>query len=334
MTGPSSVSPMVKNVLLSLPLAVSLVWLLADAPGPFLREAWFVVLLTTLTVGTRTLTWRAALFGVSLGIGLAAPAMVALGWVLARGGLDVSESEVGSWLVVPIIEEIIKLAPVALMAWLHARRTRLSFNPSDWLLAGCAVGAGFAMVENAELVRHNPGVLRDMAEQYGPSWLVPGAWGTAGFVGHAAATGMAAGGIGLWSALGRMTAGGHIVVWMPTAALCAPAAWITLEHVLANLYVNSGTDAALMLGNGRLTPWLFLALVAGIIALDLGRFTRVLRHSRTLRTRQVMIREAILGSRASTRVALRARLVVAATELRVINTAAWLTLERLLEEKQ
>lgn len=326
-------TPTLKQVLWFLPLAVSLVWLLVDAPGPFLREAWFLLVVATLTMGTRTLTWRAALYGLSLGIGLAAPAMVALGWVMARAGLDVSESEIGSWLVVPVLEEFIKLAPVGVMVWLHARRTRLTCNPSDWLLAGCAVGAGFAMVENAELVRHNPGVLRDMAEQYGPSWLVPGAWGSAGFVGHAAATGMAAGGIGLWSALRRMTVDGHVAAWMPTAALVAPAAWITLEHVLANLYVNTGSDAALMLGNGRLTPWLFLALVAGIIALDARRFALVLRQSRTLRTRQVMIREAIVGSRAPSQVALRDRLLVAATEVRVINTAAWLTLERLLKEK-
>ena len=327
-------SPTVKNVLWSLPLAVSLLWLLVDAPGPFLREAWFVVLLTTLTLGTRTVTWRGTLFGVSLGIGLAAPAMVAVGWVMARAGLDVSDSEVGSWLVVPVLEELIKLAPVGLMAWLHSRRTRLTLNPSDWLLAGCAVGAGFAMVENAELVRNNPGVLRDMAEQYGPSWLVPGAWGAAGFVGHAAATGMAAGGIGLWFALRRMATRGRILPWMPTAALCAPIVWITLEHVLANLYVNTGADAALLLGNGRLTPWLFLALAATIIVIDAGRFSRVLRHSRALRTRQAMIREALLGSTASTRVPLQQRLVIAATELRVINTAAWLTLERLLQEKK
>jgi RsiW-degrading membrane proteinase PrsW (M82 family) len=327
------VSPTVKNVLWSLPLAVSLVWLLADAPGPFLREAWFVVLLTTLTIGTRTLTWRASLFGVSLGIGLAAPAMVALGWVMARAGLDVSESEVGSWLVVPILEETTKLAAVGLMAWLHTRRTRLTLNPSDWLLAGCAVGAGFAMVENAELVRNNPGVLRDMAEQYGPSWLVPGAWGATGFVGHAAATGMAAGGIGLWFALRRMAAGGRVLPWMPTAALVAPATWITLEHVLANLHVNTGADAALLLGNGRLTPWLCLALVAGIIVTDARRFSQVLRHSRALRTRQAMIREALLGSQAPTRVVWHRKLVIAATELRVINTTAWLTLERLLQER-
>jgi acyl dehydratase len=145
---------------------------------------------------------------------------------------------------------------------------------------------------------------------------------------------MAAGGIGLWSALRRMAAGGRVLPWMPTVALCAPAAWITLEHVLANLYVNTGADAALLLGNGRLTPWLFLVLVAGIITVDAGRFSRVLKHSRTLRTRQVMVREALLGSQGPTRVVWRRRLVVAATELRVINTAAWLTLERLMTTRR
>lgn len=325
-------SPALKRVLWSLPLAVSLVWLFVDAPRPFMREAWFVALVTTVTVGTRTLTWRAAWYGVSLGIGLAAPAMVAVGWMLARAGLDVSESEVGSWLIVPVIEEAVKLAPVAVMAWLHTRRSRLTLNPSDWLLAGCAVGAGFAMVENAELVRHNPAVLRDMAEQYGPSWLVPGAWGAAGFVGHAAATGAVAGGIGVWSALRRMTSSGAVAVWMPGAALCAPAVWITLEHVLANLYVNTGGDAALLLGNGRLTPWLLVLMVAGIIVLDAGRLTRVLRHSRTLRVRLAMVRAALWSAQAPNHVALRQRLVIGAAELRLINTTAWLTLERLMTE--
>jgi hypothetical protein len=224
--------------------------------------------------------------------------------------------------------------PVLLMAWLHTRRTRLTLNPSDWLLAGCAVGAGFAMVENAELVRHSPGVVRDMAEQYGPSWLVPGAWGAAGFVGHAAATGMVAGGLGLWFALRRMAAAGRMIAWVPVTALCAPAAWVTLEHILANLYVNTGADAALLLGNGRLTPWLFLALAAGIIVLDYRRLAQVLRHSRTLRTRQGMIREALLGSQARTQVPLRQRITIAATELRVVNTTAWLTLERLMKEQR
>lgn len=322
-------SPQIRLLLSALPLAVSLVWLFADAPSAFLREAWFVVLLTGATLLTRTITWRGAVFALSLGIGVAAPLMVALGWLLARAGLDVSESELGSWLVVPIIEEVVKLAPVILMAFLHRRRSRITFNPSDWLLAGCAVGAGFAMVENAELVQHSPGVLRNMAEQYGPSWLVPGAWGAAGFVGHAAATGLAAAGIGAWAVLSRMTAARRTPAWAPWLALVAPAAWVTLEHMLANYYVNTGSDWALSLGNGRLTPWLFLLVAAGLIAVDVAHQRQVLRHSRTLRIRQTMVREAVLGARAPSGMPLRRRLAAAGNELRVVNATAWLTLERL-----
>ena len=34
---------------------------------------------------------------------------------------------------------------------------------------------------------------------------------------------------------------------------------------------QAGSDAALVLGNGRLTPWLFLAFAAFVVWLDLGR---------------------------------------------------------------
>jgi RsiW-degrading membrane proteinase PrsW (M82 family) len=322
-------SPRVKAILLSLPLAVSLGWLCLDGPIPFAREAWFVVVCCGLTFITRTVTWRAAVFGLSLGIGLAAPAMVAVGWLLASSGLDVSDSVFGSWVVVPITEEVIKLAPVFVTAWLHRRRTGLTFNPSDWLLVGCAVGAGFAMVENAELVRANPGVLRDMAQQYGPSWLVPGAWGDAGYVGHAAATGMAAAGVGLSVAFGRMAGVAAVPAWARWVALGVPAGWVTLEHALANLYVNTGSSVALLLGNGRLTPWLFLATVALAVALDRSRMVKALSHSRTLRVRQTMVREAFLGSRTAINRPWWQRCIMAGDELRLVNMTAWLTLERL-----
>jgi hypothetical protein len=210
----------------------------------------------------------------------------------------------------------------------------VTLNPSDWLLVGCGVGAGFAMVENAELVRHSPGVLRDMAEQYGPSWLVPGAWGAAGFVGHAAATGLAAAGIGGWTLLSRMAARGAVQRWVPLVALTVPVAWVTLEHMLANLYVNTGSEAALLLGNGRLTPWLFLAAAAAIVAVDLARQRQVLRHSRTLRIRQLMVRESLLGAHAPTRVPVWRRLGLAGLELRLVNSTAWLTHERLMAGKE
>jgi hypothetical protein len=99
----TNVAPRIRLLLSALPLLVSLVWLFADAPLAFMREAWFVVLLTGATVATRTITWRGAVFALSLGIGVAAPLMVLFGWLMTRAGFDVSESEVGSWLVVPIL---------------------------------------------------------------------------------------------------------------------------------------------------------------------------------------------------------------------------------------
>lgn len=95
-------SATLRNRLLLLPLVMSLGWLCLDAPVPFLREAYFVVLIWGLTMATRTITWRAAVSAVSLGIGVAAPLMVLTGWLMREAGLDVSESEVGSWAVVPV----------------------------------------------------------------------------------------------------------------------------------------------------------------------------------------------------------------------------------------
>lgn len=318
-----------RRALLLLPLAISLGWLCLDAPGPFLREAYFVLVIWGLTAATRTVSWGTAVSALSLGIGVAAPSVVLFGVILHKAGLDVSESVFGSWVVVPVVEELLKLAPVGIVAALHRRKTTLTLNPSDWLLAGCAAGAGFAMVENAQLVQHSPGVLRDMARQYGPSWLVPGAWGSVGYVGHAAATGLAAAGIGLARSLSRVAAARHASASLGRAALWAPLGWVIVEHMLANLRVGTGSDLALLLGNGRLTPWLFLGAVAAVVATDLRWARRALAHSRTLRMRVALVREAIIGTTLPKRRAWWPRLRVAAAELRLLNATAWFTLERL-----
>jgi RsiW-degrading membrane proteinase PrsW (M82 family) len=315
------VSRTARRALLLSPLVLSLAWLCYDAPGPFLREAYFVLVMLAATIATRTLTWGSAASALSLGIGVAAPLVVLMGFLLSKAGLDPSDSEFASWAIVPVLEELIKLVPVALVAFLHQRRTRFTFNPSDWLLVGCAAGAGFAMVENAELVRHDPGVLRDMAEQYGPSFLVPGAWGAAGYVGHATATGMIALGVGLAKSLKRQR------LAISNVALVAPFAWVTVEHMLANLRVNTGSDAALLLGNGRLTPWLFVAFAGMVIALDVAAARRTLARSKTLRLRYALTRAALTGALPTKRT-LTQRLLIALNELRLLNATAWLTVER------
>lgn len=308
-------------------LVLSLGWLFIQGPGAFLREAWFVAVILGVTIATRTAPWNVAVSSLALGISVASTVMIGLGWLLARAGLDVSEGGAGSWAVVPVLEELVKLGTVCGAAWLYRRRSRLTFNPSDWLVAGCAVGAGFAMVENAQLIANDPGVLRDMARQYGPWLLVPGAWGEVGYVGHAAATGFAAAGIGLSIALRRAPASKMAALgWI---ALGAPLAWITLEHVLANLRVDTGSRAALLLGNGRVTPWLFVAFVIVIIALDATLARRALAHSAIFRKRAAAARALLSGSRLPRPTGIRQRLSVVASERRLLNAAAWVTLERL-----
>src|SRR5690606_16067357 len=163
-------------------------------------------------------------------------------------------SGITNWGLVPLAEEVLKLVPVAVVAALYQRRTRFAPNPSDLLMLGCAAGAGFALSENVALVQQSAGVMRDMAQQYGPHlgpfYLVPGAWGSVGYVGHAAATGFIAGGYGLGRAF-QPRLGAR---WWIVPAACA--AWILVEHMFVNLYVNAGSSFAMVLGNGALTPWL------------------------------------------------------------------------------
>ena len=304
-----------------LPLAVSLGWLCYDAPGPFWREAYFVLELLLVTVATRTITWGAATSALSLGVGIAAPAVVFAGVGLNALGLDVSESGVGSWGLVPVLEEALKLVPVMIVAWQVRRRSKMTLNPSDLLLIGCAAGAGFAMAENAQLVTHDPGVLRDMARQYGPSLLVPGAWGAAGYVGHAAATGFITAGYGLSIALRRR---GRAISRL---VLVAPLAYIVMEHMLANLRVDTGSAFTLILGNGRLTPWLFLVMAGAVIANDWRAARQTLTHSRILRFRIAVVRAAVLGQR-HVRKPLWQRLHIGTQELRLLNATAWFTFDR------
>jgi RsiW-degrading membrane proteinase PrsW (M82 family) len=317
-----------RYVLLVLP-AMSILGLWLDAPGPVFRELYFVGLMLTLTFVTRSTSWRTALYALSLGIGVAAPAVIILGWLFARAGVDVSESAFGSWGIVPILEECVKVAVVVTLAWLYRLGTKVSLNPSDWLLVGCAVGAGFAMVENAALVRDSPSVLRDMRLQYGPSWIVPGAWGVVGYVGHAAATGLAAAGIGVGQSFARVAKARGASPVLARAISVAPLAWVTVEHVLANLHVNTGSDWTFILSNGRVTPWLFVAALVFVLSRDYALGQRALAHSAKFRRRREVLREALIGGRMPRRTPLWRRALVAASEFRLLNAAAWVSLERL-----
>ncbi len=277
-----------------------------------------------ITVLTRTVSAEAALSALGLGIGVAAPAMVLIGHGVAAIGIDPSDSP-ADWAIVPIVEEIVKLAPVAFLAVRLWRKFRVTFNPSDWLVLGMAAGTGFGIVENALLVQNTFSVERDMRLHYGPRlgdlYLVPSAWGAAGYVGHGAATGFVGAAIGLSMWLKRRASKLPFAFWVPAVA---GFGWIVVEHALANLHVVSGSNATFLLGNGRLTPWFYLALAAAVIGIDARRGRASLARSPILKMRLAMLKAALLRTKPP---APKSRVAVArmlASQLRVLNAAAWL----------
>ena len=300
-------------------VALSLLVAAIGAPGATWLELQFLGLVIGVTLATRSMGARYAVSALALGLGVTTTLIVGAGHAATAVGVDTTEG-IGNWGVIPLMEEAVKLVPVVIVAWLYARRRRFEPNPSDLLMLGCAAGAGFAIVENYQLVLNSSGIARDMARQYGPHlgpiYLVP-AWGSAGYVGHAAATGLICAGYGL-----GLEMRARAKQWWP-AIPAACAAWIVIEHMLVNLYVNTGADAALLLGNGRLTPWLFVLIAVAVVGLDLARHRATLARSATLRRRVAMTRTALLRTTPpvpKSRVA-AARFFL--SQLRDVNLTAW-----------
>lgn len=301
-------------------LGVSLLLMAVSAPGATWRELQLMGTILLATVATRSMGLGSGVQALSLGLGLTTLLVIGAGHAMSGAGIDTTEG-IGNWGLVPLVEETVKLAPVAIVAWLYARRRRFAPNPSDLLMLGCFAGAGFALVENASLVAHNAGAARDMARQFGPHlgsvYLVPGAWGSAGYVGHAAATGFVCGGYGLGLAL-RDRLGSS---WWAVPA--AAAGWILVEHMFVNLYVGTASSFALVLGNGRLTPWLFVAMTIAIVAIDAARFRATLGQSAILRRRVAMTRAAMLRTTPPVPKSRAGAVLLFLSQLRVVNLTAW-----------
>ena len=292
------------------------------APGPVLREIAFLSGILMLTILTRSMPAGSGISVLGLGLGVVVFLAMAGGWGLTAAGISTAGG-FGYWAVIPVLEEAFKLAPVALLTWVHARRGWPSPNPSDFLMLGCFAGAGFALAENVSLAVNMPVVAADMSRQYGPSLgsfhLVPGAWGIAGYVGHSAATGFIAGGWGLGLALRR-----HLGRrWWIVPAACA--AWIVLEHALGNYYAATASPIGRILGNGRITPWLFLALALAIVAIDHSRHHATFVRSPALRRRVLMTRTAAFRTRPPVPRSRTDALRMFMSQLRLVNAVAWKT---------
>lgn len=161
--------------------------------------------------------------------------------------------------VIPPMEEILKLLPVALLLYRRRHAGTWSFGATDVLLMAAAVGAGFGFVEEA--------YVRAVDRWHTVIAVLPVTRVTSGHmdVGHALWTSIAGGTLGLVVLRSRLRPG--------LLLGAAGVAWTTLDHV-ANNYgaVHPGAGATLLrfiTGNGWLSLLLFVVVLAGAIAADL-----------------------------------------------------------------
>jgi len=166
-------------------------------------------------------------------------------------------------LVIPFVEEILKLAPVAWMLWRQRRGGAQVLGICDVLLFAAACGAGFGFVEDS-FIRHHIGWPGSLA-WLPTSEIVGGRHGAHLIAGH-----------GTWTGLAGLTLGVALLLRRPRPAMSLIAVsgciWAVLDHA-GNNYGNSFRDALsttlrFATGNGWLTAHLFLVGIVAAIAVD------------------------------------------------------------------
>jgi RsiW-degrading membrane proteinase PrsW (M82 family) len=225
---------------------------------------YFVIELVIITSATRTIDLDRVASMYCLGGGMMA-VMFLVSAVFTS--LVPSPDAVSRQFVVPLMEEALKLAPVAFFLW-RRRGTRLwSVGASDVLLLAVASGAGFGLVEEA-YYHHDLGPT--LALDWFPLTRINGATLT---VGHATWTGLAGATLGL------------ALLWRPRKPLNYLLAgsgllWSIIDHCHHNYGVDRrGISVDLfngITGHGWLSLYFFVLAVIVVIAADLNVIHRVL----------------------------------------------------------
>lgn len=203
-----------------------LVVLVAVAVSPTVRTAlgawigclWLVVCWFTLA-RAKTVSWAltSGVFATGMPLALLI-AMVSL-WVCSAAGVSPS-STAASIVVASLVEEVLKLTPLAVLAMVAPGRVR-RFLVSDWIVLGVAAGAAFEVVEEVTrriTLLNGGGSLLDSllcpkggvrqvecsgATTYSLSPFSGAAGNIFPYAGHAIITGLVTGAIGLGIALWR-----------------------------------------------------------------------------------------------------------------------------------
>ncbi|HUG74443.1 MAG TPA: PrsW family glutamic-type intramembrane protease [Acidimicrobiia bacterium] len=206
---------------------------------------------------TQSLTLRRVstmFFAGGLMMGLMLVVSAAFGWV------EPDPNAVSRALVLPPLEEVLKLAPVLFFVWRRRHGRLWALGATDLLLLAAASGAGFALVEDA-YIRARFGWPDQLA------WLpVTEILRDRLIAGHA-----------VWTALAGATLGLGLLLrsrgrWALAVAVSG-FALATLDHVANNLDANTSGFVVgalnLLLANGFLVAYLFVVAVAAVVAADL-----------------------------------------------------------------
>lgn len=213
-------------------------------------HAWTLLLLAGAGLLLRSMPLRRILAMASIGFFVVAPLVAVL--VDATRLVLPSSGDLQVAGVVPVVEEVCKFLPLLVLARAGARDQLRTPTAFDLLLAGLAVGAGFAVHEDALWDR----VLVSGVEFGGiGSWLFPFVVRFPVFVvGHAGWTALAGAGLGLWLVHGQRSR-----LWL--AAPVAGLGLAVLDHAAVN--VDGGLVLQLATGGGVLAyRALFLAVLA------------------------------------------------------------------------
>jgi RsiW-degrading membrane proteinase PrsW (M82 family) len=265
------------NLAVALPILLSV-----GGPGPFVANAagtlWTIGLLALVTVFTRTLPWRAVLGVFFVGFfGCTALATLVGKPVISALG---AQSPLATAVVVPITEEVFKAAPVIILLVLARRHRSARPSTGDAVLLGAAVGAGFALYEDA-LFGRSSGAGWINAPPF--SWLIPSVHSNSGggitmlADGHIVYTALVALGLAVGLLYGRHARR----AWL---AIPVTLVVVVLEHMSANEVVliapGEAAPAWVQLTSIlTLDGYLSAVLLVGGLALATAAETRALRRA-------------------------------------------------------
>ena len=272
--------------LLVLVVAVMVSPTLRTALGAWIGCLWLVVCWFALA-RAKTVSWALTSGVLATGMPLALLiAMVSL-WVCSAAGVTPSDTA-ASIVVASVVEEVLKLTPLAVLALAAPGRVR-RFLVSDWIVLGVAAGAAFEAVEEVtrriRLLTGGGSLLDSLlcpkggarqvecngATTYSLSPFSGAAGNIFPYAGHAVVTGLVAGAIGLGIALwrrGRVHHGGYRAALQILAPVVPLWTWwvAVVDHMGRN-----ASDYVLWLQTGGEAPSWPIEVTASITGYGHGR---------------------------------------------------------------